>query len=812
MNIRSDLGESKQQDSNVNQEETEEAKEQRKKEEIAGRNPEEKWKKLDRGSYNVKTDIVGFKEESRKIIDWLTDGRRADCNVMVLVGMAGQGKTTLAKKIFDNKEVIKKFNCSAWINVSDFNDPKEFFRFMLKQLINEEKELISTPFDYSDMDLVSLKNEVIKYLHKRYILFFDDVWSINFWKEIEQTVSSNNEDGCRIIITTRNKEVAYTCYTWDKSRTTDVEVQPLSDEESLKLFCQIANDDKTHYPEQYAEISSEIVEIFEGLPFGIAAIGKLLSGPRINPYEWKSELQKANITKIMCLGYDNLPDHLKPCLLYFGIYPQGYSVKIKRLIRQWIAEGFVRYEMGRRAEEVAEGFVRYEMGRCAEEVAEDYLTSLINRNLVLVSSFTVDDKPKSCRIHCLIHDMILRQFEDLYFCRCINENNRADVSGVTRRLSIATNSTEALTGFFDDLLVDIESLYIRSLLFFTKEQLPEDFARQIPSKYKQLKVLDFENSQLLYNLDQCLGGLIHLKYLSFRNTKIESLPKSIGKLQNLETLDVRQTDVNEMPKEVAKLRKLRHFLGLVQMKVGMGGMRSLQTLRSVELDDNVGLIEKELEKLWQIKDLGLKNYYVTENDAKAICSAINKMRHLEKLHITAKENEMIDLKHMKKPSVLKKLCLQGMLHKLPEWVPNHVRFVKLVLSGSKLTNESDTLGPLKNLPSLLALSIIDDAYVGNSLDFNDGDFECLKELELGSLHSLSSITVDSNALPLLKKLHLRDIPQLKSVPFSIQHLKNLEHLNYRNMSAEFHQILMPIITKHLPHVRINGVLGSSMKD
>jgi disease resistance protein RPM1 len=133
----------------------------------------------------------------------------------------------------------------------------------------------------------------------------------------------------------------------------------------------------------------------------------------------------------------------------------------------------------------------------------------------------------------------------------------------------------------------------------------------------------------------------------------------------------------------------------------------------------------------------------------------------------------------------------------------------LVLSGSKFTDEYDPLDSLKDLPNLLYLSIINDAYEGESLTFEDGDFEGLEELELGFLHSLSTITVHSKALPSLKKLHLRDIPQLKMVLFSIEHLKNLEHLNYQNMSAEFDQILMPTITEHLPHVRINGVLGSA---
>lgn len=99
------------------------------------------------------------------------------------------------------------------------------------------------------------------------------------------------------------------------------------------------------------------------------------------------------------LSYDYLSNHLKQCLLYFGIYPPDYVVKSKRLIRQWIAEGFV--------------FVNHENGKTIEEVAEYYLIGLIDRNLVQVSSFTIDGKPKCCRVHWLVHDMILRKYEDL---------------------------------------------------------------------------------------------------------------------------------------------------------------------------------------------------------------------------------------------------------------------------------------------------------------------------------------------------------------------------------------------------------------
>jgi len=48
---------------------------------------------------------------------------------------------------------------------------------------------------------------------------------------------------------------------------------------------------------------------------------------------------------------------LKSCLLYFGMYPEDYEVKSKRVILQWIAEGFVKEESGKTLEKVAEGYL-----------------------------------------------------------------------------------------------------------------------------------------------------------------------------------------------------------------------------------------------------------------------------------------------------------------------------------------------------------------------------------------------------------------------------------------------------------------------
>ncbi|RHN80535.1 putative leucine-rich repeat domain, L domain-containing protein [Medicago truncatula] len=80
------------------------------------------------------------------------------------------------------------------------------------------------------------------------------------------------------------------------------------------------------------------------------------------------------------------------------------------------------------------------------------------------------------------------------------------------------------------------------------------------------------------------------------------------------------------------------------------------------------------------------------------------------------------------------------------------------------------------MPNLLSLSIISNAYEGESLHFHDGGCQNLKELYIGDLRNMNSIVIDKGALHSLKKFELFGMPNL--VPSGIQHLEKLEVLNF----------------------------------
>ncbi|KAI4305004.1 hypothetical protein L6164_028396 [Bauhinia variegata] len=135
------------------------------------------------------------------------------------------------------------------------------------------------------------------------------------------------------------------------------------------------------------------------------------------------------------------------------------------------------------------------------------------------------------------------------FCAWRDDQSISD--RVTRRLSLATNVQAVMSVDY----TSIRSIYICK----PGVLLPKSYVHKLVTKFKLLKVVDFERASLDYISDN-LGNLCHLRYLSLRETGVKSLPKSIGKLQNLETLDLRQTLVSELPIEINKLTKLRHRL------------------------------------------------------------------------------------------------------------------------------------------------------------------------------------------------------------------------------------------------------------
>ena len=96
-------------------------------------------------------------------------------SVVSIVGMGGLGKTTLAKKVYNQKDVQQHFDCRAWVYVS-----QEFkARDILLDIANSIMSLRDT--EKRDMGENELGKKLCEYLkEKKYLVVMDDVWSNEF--------------------------------------------------------------------------------------------------------------------------------------------------------------------------------------------------------------------------------------------------------------------------------------------------------------------------------------------------------------------------------------------------------------------------------------------------------------------------------------------------------------------------------------------------------------------------------------------------------------------------------------------------------
>uniref|UniRef100_R7W941 Putative disease resistance protein RGA4 n=1 Tax=Aegilops tauschii TaxID=37682 RepID=R7W941_AEGTA len=120
--------------------------------------------------------------------------------VAAIVGVGGIGKTTLAKKVFNDEEVQPKFEKKMWLSVTQDFSEVELLR---SASTAANGELPATP-DIS-MLVPALLNAV---RNKKFLLVLDDMWSDRAWTSLLNRPFSYGASGSRSVITTRNDTVA----------------------------------------------------------------------------------------------------------------------------------------------------------------------------------------------------------------------------------------------------------------------------------------------------------------------------------------------------------------------------------------------------------------------------------------------------------------------------------------------------------------------------------------------------------------------------------------------------------------------------
>ncbi|XP_068642033.1 disease resistance protein RPM1-like [Aristolochia californica] len=768
----------------------------------SNRNKEWKYQR-DSSIFMAEEDIVGIDENRDLLIGWLTEEEQQQRLILSVVGMGGLGKTTLINKAYNNQIVKGHFDCYAWICVSQTYRIEELLRNIGKEFRKANEAL---PSDISSMSYPQLVQTLVGYLQsKRYVIILDDVWSIDVWNNINVALPDNGR-GSRIIITTRNVDLA--SLLGDGSHVFYLE--PLSQSDSWALFCKKAfwRDPNRSCPRELEPLAQIIVEKCEGLPLAIVAVGGLMSSKDRTELEWRKAYSSLSwefsnnpilerVKSILLLSFTDMPYYLKLCFLYCSVFPEDYVIKRKRLIRLWIAEGFVEERRG----------------MTMEEVADTYLKEIICKNMLQLAKVNYFGRVKACRVHDIIRDLALSMCEKENFC-LVRDGTEEMEDRRLRRLSIQSGrNLQSGRG--------MSVSHLRTFLAFVPDITSATSLQSTMSRFRLLRVLDLQGVPIS-SVPETLLELFNLRYLSLKATKVREIPKSLSSLRNLQTLDLRDTYIERIPSGINKLSKLRHLLvfrylpdelsfpfrfsyirGLPASR-GLGNLSNLQTLTCIKA--NEGIIQ-EIKNLTQLRRFSIIN--VRASDGRNLCVSIRNMRQLLYLIVmTSEEEEPLKLESLyPPPPLLQKLILGGQLDMLPHWFASLSNLSFLSLHGSNLME--DPLPLLGGLPNLTRL-LLHNPYAGKSMFFKAGCFPKLKTLSLWELARVNRVEVEDGAMPSIQQLWLGFSQEIKMLPQGIEYLTTLKQLYLEEMSDELVQILRDKNSKehwkvqHIPSIKSAG--------
>ncbi|KAL7205138.1 hypothetical protein ACSBR2_018125 [Camellia fascicularis] len=313
------------------------------------------------------------------------------------------------------------------------------------------------------------------------------------------------------------------------------------------------------------------------------------------------ELEAVKTT--LLYSFNELPYQLKHCFLYCCLFPEDYRIRRKRLIRLWMAEGFVEKRKG----------------LTVEEVADSYLMDLVCRSMLQVIKRNPSGRPKECKMHDLVREIALSTSETEKFCVVYDGKEAKEESGTgARHLSIQTNGGE---------LQSWKGMYLN---------------------LKRTKVKELPKS---------IGRLCNLETLDIRDSKIQVLPTGITTLKKLRHLIMYRYN------KAGDGSQFEYVYGIAA-PANICKLTNLQVLACVEAESD---LMKRLRNMTQLKRIGITKLREADKvDLCIAIQKMNLLHYLFVMVSDENECLRMD-KLSSTPPYLKTLILVGKLEKVPRW-------------------------------------------------------------------------------------------------------------------------------------------------
>ncbi|XP_037482638.1 putative disease resistance protein RGA4 [Triticum dicoccoides] len=261
--------------------------------------------------------------------------------VLVITGIGGVGKTTLAQHICSHQQVKSHFELIIWICVSDNFDVKRLTKEVIQSWsVNEAK----------NDNLDSLQRALSNHLNnKRLLIVLDDMWDdalkVNGQWELFCAPFTSVQEGSAMLVTTRCPNVAGGVQTMEP-----IILEGLKDDAFWNFFksCAFGSMGCNNDPE-LERIGRRILPKLKGSPLGAKTLGRMLSMDLqeshwnfiLESELWELKQKETDILPALRLSYIYLPLYLKQCFAFCVVYPKDYNFQKEYLAEIWVAEGFV---------------------------------------------------------------------------------------------------------------------------------------------------------------------------------------------------------------------------------------------------------------------------------------------------------------------------------------------------------------------------------------------------------------------------------------------------------------------------------------
>ncbi|RHN51382.1 putative P-loop containing nucleoside triphosphate hydrolase, leucine-rich repeat domain, L [Medicago truncatula] len=690
--------------------------------------------------------VYGRDKDKEQIVEFLLNASESEeLFVCSIVGVGGQGKTTLAQMVYNDERVKTHFDLKIWVCVSDDFSLMKILESIIENTIGKNLDLLS---------LESRKKKVQDILqNKRYLLVLDDVWSEDQekWNKLKSLLQLGKK-GASILVTTRLQIVASIMGT---------KVHPLaqlSDDDIWSLFKQHAFGANREGRAELVEIGQKLVRKCVGSPLAAKVLGSLLRF-KSDEHQWISVVESefwnlADDNQVMSalrLSYFNLKLSLRPCFTFCAVFPKDFKMVKENLIQLWMANGLV----------ASRGNLQM------EHVGNEVWNELYQR-----SFFQEVESDLAGNITFKMHDLVHDLAQSIMGEECVS----CDVSKLTNlpirvhHIRLFDNKSK------DDYMIPFQNVdSLRTFLEYTRPCKNLD-ALLSSTPLRALRTSSYQLSSL--------KNLIHLRYLELYRSDITTLPASVCKLQKLQTLKLRGCCfLSSFPKTFTKLQDLRHLIiedcpSLKSTPFKIGELTSLQTLTNFIVDSKIGFRLAELHNLQLGGKLYIKGLENVSNEEDARKANLIGKKDLNRLYLSWDDSQVSGVHAervfdaLEPHSGLKHVGVDGYMGtQFPRWMRNTSilkGLVSIILYDCKNCRQLPPFGKLPCLDILFVSGMRDIKYIDDDLyePATEKALTSLKKLTLEGLPNLERVleVEGIEMLPQLLNLDITNVPKLTLPP------------------------------------------------